>query len=158
MGENWWHTNTKINFTHLLYVFFIIVLVCQKFSPILILLFQHSRKSEGVRKFVSENPSYKLLCGLIDLQLIQDLLKSHFEKFPEKNQKVTFRGCQLETGKSDACELVFQKAGKMNNVKIEHCSECNTAGCNGSNQHYASLWQILIPITIFLYSTRKIAL
>jgi hypothetical protein len=32
-------------------------------SPILILLFKHSRKCEGVRKFVSENLSYIFVFG-----------------------------------------------------------------------------------------------
>jgi hypothetical protein len=39
------------------------VLVCQKYSPILILLFKKSRKSEGARKFVMEKPSYTLVYG-----------------------------------------------------------------------------------------------
>jgi hypothetical protein len=40
-----------------------LVLVFRQFSPILILLFKHSEKFEGVRKFVLEKLSYLLICG-----------------------------------------------------------------------------------------------
>ncbi len=36
-----------------------------KFSPTLLLLFEHSRNFEGVRKLLLENPSHKLVFGLV---------------------------------------------------------------------------------------------
>jgi hypothetical protein len=41
----------------------VIVLVWQQISPILILLFTHTRRLEGVRKFVWESPSYISIYG-----------------------------------------------------------------------------------------------
>jgi hypothetical protein len=43
--------------------YYVFVLVWHQFSPILISLFQHTRKCEGVRKFVFENPSYMFVFG-----------------------------------------------------------------------------------------------
>ncbi len=61
IGENWRNINTKTKFTIFSKFKCVIVLVCRQFSPTLILLLKHSRKSEGVRKFLSEKRSYNLV-------------------------------------------------------------------------------------------------
>lgn len=76
----------------------------------------------------------------------------------EKGDTITFRGCQLETAKTNPCDIVYQKAAKMNNVKIEHCSVCSADQCNASNQLQANLWKILIPIGFILYAASKVTL
>jgi dihydroorotase len=57
-------------------MFFIGVL--DKFSPILISLFKHSRKLEGVQKFISKNPSNIFVFEQTHKQPISLLSKMHY--------------------------------------------------------------------------------
>jgi hypothetical protein len=52
IGENSRQTNTKTHTYKEIIVKFVFVLVCRRFSPILILLFKNSVKFEGVRKIL----------------------------------------------------------------------------------------------------------
>jgi hypothetical protein len=51
IGENWCHTNTKTCFTTIFSQSCVFVLVCHRFSPILILLFNHFGKFGGYEIF-----------------------------------------------------------------------------------------------------------
>ncbi len=63
VGENLLYTNTKIHEGVKLIVKCVFVLVYCNFSPILVLLFEHSRIYKGVQKFILENPSYIIVYG-----------------------------------------------------------------------------------------------
>jgi hypothetical protein len=67
IGGNWRHTNTKTHGNEKLLVKCVFVLVGRQFPPILILLFKHFRKLDGVQKFLSEYPSYIFIYDAIDL-------------------------------------------------------------------------------------------
>lgn len=51
----------------------------------------------------------------------------------ERGEKSTFRGCQLDGGKTDVCEITRSKAknGK-NQISIDECLVCKEDNCNES--------------------------
>jgi hypothetical protein len=63
VGQNLRYTNPQTRIYEKNFVICVFVLMYRKFSPILILVFKYSRKSEGVRKFISEKLSYKIVFG-----------------------------------------------------------------------------------------------
>jgi hypothetical protein len=65
----------------------VIVLVWHQFSPILILLFKHPGKFKGVRKFLSENPSYIFVYSLTKSQSPSQNPKPIPKTNSQKNQK-----------------------------------------------------------------------
>ncbi|XP_065072604.1 uncharacterized protein witty [Ochlerotatus camptorhynchus] len=50
----------------------------------------------------------------------------------ENGDTMTYRGCQLDGGKTDPCQIAFGKAQKQRGVNIEHCSICKDDDCNGA--------------------------
>lgn len=50
----------------------------------------------------------------------------------ENGDTMTFRGCQLDGGKTDPCQIAFGKAKLQRGIDIEHCSICKDDECNGS--------------------------
>lgn len=79
-----------------------------------------------------------------------------FQMTTEHGEKITFRGCQLDGGKTNPCDIVQQKVADQKGVKIEHCSICEKDNCNGSTNLQFNFWSILIPATLFLYMSRTI--
>ena len=52
----------------------------------------------------------------------------------ERGEKSTFRGCQLDGGKTNVCDITRSKASSgKNQVTIEECSVCKEDGCNKSD-------------------------
>lgn len=73
------------------------------------------------------------------------------QKFTAKkgDEIITYRGCQLDGGKTDICKTVEMKAGKEGEVVIESCETCKTDGCNKSSTiGLTSLWMLLIPFIL----------
>ncbi|XP_055598076.1 uncharacterized protein LOC129747752 [Uranotaenia lowii] len=52
----------------------------------------------------------------------------------ENGDTMTYRGCQLDGGKTDPCQIAFGKAKLQRGVNIEHCSICKDDECNGSHR------------------------
>ncbi|XP_055545454.1 uncharacterized protein LOC129730281 [Wyeomyia smithii] len=50
----------------------------------------------------------------------------------ENGDTMTFRGCQLDGGKTDPCQIALGKAKLQTNVDIQHCSICKNDECNGA--------------------------
>uniref|UniRef100_A0A182NUD3 Uncharacterized protein n=1 Tax=Anopheles dirus TaxID=7168 RepID=A0A182NUD3_9DIPT len=50
----------------------------------------------------------------------------------ENGDTMTYRGCQLDGGKTDPCQIAYGKAKLQRGVKIESCSICKDDACNGS--------------------------
>ncbi|XP_062551958.1 uncharacterized protein LOC134217191 [Armigeres subalbatus] len=50
----------------------------------------------------------------------------------ENGDSMTYRGCQLDGGKTDPCQIAFGKAKLQPGVSIEHCSICKDDECNGA--------------------------
>lgn len=50
----------------------------------------------------------------------------------ENGDTMTFRGCQLDGGKTDPCQIAFGKAKLQRGIEIEHCSICKDDECNGA--------------------------
>lgn len=50
----------------------------------------------------------------------------------ENGDTMTYRGCQLDGGKTDPCQIAFGKAKLQRGVSIEHCSICKDDECNGA--------------------------
>ncbi|XP_055638355.1 uncharacterized protein LOC129776634 [Toxorhynchites rutilus septentrionalis] len=50
----------------------------------------------------------------------------------ENGDLMTFRGCQLDGGKTDPCQITFSKASTQPGVSIDHCSICKEDECNGA--------------------------
>jgi hypothetical protein len=85
IGENCRHTNTKTHEYVENCAKWVFVLVCHRFSPILILLFKHSRKFEGVQKFILKKPSYILVYGK------NSPFKSSFSILPRKSNDFSMK-------------------------------------------------------------------
>ncbi|KFB46449.1 AGAP008115-PA-like protein [Anopheles sinensis] len=49
----------------------------------------------------------------------------------EIGETMTYRGCQLDGGKSDLCQIAYGKAKAQRGVDIESCSICKEDACNG---------------------------
>lgn len=47
---------------------------------------------------------------------------------------MTYRGCQLDGGKTDPCQIAYGKAKLQRGVKIESCSICKDDACNGATR------------------------
>lgn len=73
------------------------------------------------------------------------MLSFFFHEILEQNKLVTFRGCQLDGGKTDVCETVKKKGGS---ISIEFCETCKEDGCNKSSTHFTKLWLLLIPMIL----------
>ncbi|XP_053665798.1 uncharacterized protein LOC128714941 [Anopheles marshallii] len=52
----------------------------------------------------------------------------------ENGDTMTYRGCQLDGGKTDPCQIAYGKAKLQRGVKIEFCSTCKDDACNGAPQ------------------------
>ncbi|XP_039433675.1 uncharacterized protein LOC120416072 [Culex pipiens pallens] len=50
----------------------------------------------------------------------------------ENGDTMTFRGCQLDGGKTDPCQIAFGKAKLQRGIEIAHCSICKDDECNGA--------------------------
>lgn len=70
--------------------------------------------------------------------------------FAENGEKVTFRGCQLNGGKTDLCGVIISKAEKQQGVKVTACQSCDTDNCNGSEQHLLNKWSLIVPLSVLL--------
>uniref|UniRef100_A0A182JIW9 Uncharacterized protein n=1 Tax=Anopheles atroparvus TaxID=41427 RepID=A0A182JIW9_ANOAO len=57
----------------------------------------------------------------------------------ENGDTMTFRGCQLDGGKTDPCQIAYGKAKLQRGVKIESCSICKEDACNGATRVAARL-------------------
>lgn len=79
---------------------------------------------------------------------ISELAKLPFRVVPEDGTSVTFRGCQLDGGKTDVCEPIT-KSAKKEGVTIEKCEICKEDGCNKSPSHHIiNLWLLIIPLVL----------
>uniref|UniRef100_A0A6E8VVV8 Protein quiver n=1 Tax=Anopheles coluzzii TaxID=1518534 RepID=A0A6E8VVV8_ANOCL len=52
----------------------------------------------------------------------------------ENGDTMTYRGCQLDGGKTDPCQIAYGKAKLQRGVKIESCSICKDDACNGATR------------------------
>lgn len=50
----------------------------------------------------------------------------------ENGDTMTFRGCQLDGGKTDPCQIAYGKAKLQRGIEIAHCSICKDDECNGA--------------------------
>ncbi|XP_058059586.1 uncharacterized protein LOC131210367 [Anopheles bellator] len=50
----------------------------------------------------------------------------------ENGDMMTFRGCQLDGGKTDPCQIAYGKAKQQRGINIEFCSTCKEDGCNAA--------------------------
>lgn len=77
----------------------------------------------------------------------KETIKSR-KKILEENKVVTFRGCQLDGGKTDVCETVKTKA-KKGSVTIASCDVCKEDACNKSTSlQIINLWLLLAPLIL----------
>lgn len=56
----------------------------------------------------------------------------------ENGDTMTFRGCQLDGGKTDPCQIAFGKAKLQRGIEIAHCSICKDDECNGAVTRFAN--------------------
>lgn len=67
------------------------------------------------------------------LYIYKFILKQVQLLFLERGEKSTFRGCQLDGGKSNVCDIIRSRASSgKNQITIEECSVCIEDGCNKS--------------------------
>jgi hypothetical protein len=45
---------------------------------------------------------------------------------------IIYRGCQVDGGKSDVCELIKEKSDALPGLTIDSCMLCKDDGCNKS--------------------------
>uniref|UniRef100_A0A182K0L5 Uncharacterized protein n=1 Tax=Anopheles christyi TaxID=43041 RepID=A0A182K0L5_9DIPT len=57
----------------------------------------------------------------------------------ENGDTMTYRGCQLDGGKTDPCQIAYGKAKLQRGVKIESCSICKDDACNGATR-LTTIW------------------
>lgn len=50
----------------------------------------------------------------------------------EHGENITTRGCQLDGGATNLCEVVHLKAKNSAKIRIDHCSVCEKDECNSS--------------------------
>lgn len=67
--------------------------------------------------------------------------------FPAEGNRITYRGCQLDGGKSDVCTIAMTKAKNVN-VEIEDCKICMEDACNKSPTSHVNLWVVFVSLII----------
>jgi hypothetical protein len=72
--------------------------------------------------------------------------------FTDTGKSVTFRGCQLDGGKTDVCESLTAKANKDNRKTINDCKVCKEDACNKSTTlQITNLWLLVIPLILIKF-------
>ncbi|XP_058450840.1 uncharacterized protein LOC131430135 [Malaya genurostris] len=77
----------------------------------------------------------------------------------ENGETLTYRGCQLDGGKTDPCQIVHGKAKLQTGVIIEHCSICKSDECNGTMNLVRGRNSLILAATMMLLTmtlTKKI--
>ncbi|XP_050078641.1 uncharacterized protein LOC126565502 [Anopheles maculipalpis] len=80
----------------------------------------------------------------------------------ENGDTMTYRGCQLDGGKTDPCQIAYGKAKLQRGVKIESCSICKDDGCNGAPPRLAgrpTVWFLAGSVlALFGFTSRRLFL
>ncbi|XP_035915788.1 uncharacterized protein LOC118513738 [Anopheles stephensi] len=79
----------------------------------------------------------------------------------ENGDTMTYRGCQLDGGKTDPCQIAYGKAKLQRGVKIESCSICKDDACNAAPRLAArpTVWFLAGSVlALFGFSARRLAL
>ncbi|CRL01113.1 CLUMA_CG014219, isoform A [Clunio marinus] len=66
----------------------------------------------------------------------------------EQGDKHTFRGCQLDGGKTNVCDTITNKAAKTK-IKITECITCKEDKCNKTTSlHHVNPLLFLVPLVL----------
>ncbi|XP_049287601.1 uncharacterized protein LOC125766061 [Anopheles funestus] len=81
----------------------------------------------------------------------------------ENGDTMTYRGCQLDGGKTDPCQIAYGKAKLQRGVKIESCSICKDDACNGGPPRLGgrpAVWLLVgsVLALFFGYPSRRLFL
>ncbi|XP_058814975.1 uncharacterized protein LOC131678718 [Topomyia yanbarensis] len=79
----------------------------------------------------------------------------------ENGETLTYRGCQLDGGKTDPCQIAHGKAKLQTGVTIDHCSICKSDECNGARDPLGGRTSLTLVAAVLLLAmgvTRKLLL